>query len=65
MARTWAASIYRSRPALVDAGGLGLGDSLELALAAEVRLEFSVQAEHVEEAAGGRAGVDRLLGRIQ
>jgi hypothetical protein len=58
--------LYRGRAALVDAGGLGLGDPFELALAPEVRLELSEHAEHVEEAfAGGRAGVDRLLGCLK
>jgi hypothetical protein len=52
--------VYRRRPALINAGGLGLGDALQLALAAQVRLEFGEHAEHVEEAlAGGGAGVDR------
>jgi hypothetical protein len=41
-------------------------DPPELAVAAQVRLEFSEHAEHVEEAlARRRAGVDRLLGRLQ
>jgi hypothetical protein len=47
-------------------GGLRLGDTLELALAAKVRLEFGKHAQPVEKAfAGGGAGVDRLLGRLQ
>jgi hypothetical protein len=55
--------VYRSRAALVDASGLGLGDPLKLALAAQVRLEFREHAQHVQKAlAGGGAGVDRLLG---
>jgi len=63
--RTWAASI-EAGATLVDAGRLGLGDPLELALAAQVRLEFGEDAEHVQEALAGRgAGVDRLLGRLQ
>jgi hypothetical protein len=54
--------IYRSGPTLVDAGGLGLGDPLQLALAAQVRFELGEDAKYVEEAlAGGRAGVDWLL----
>jgi hypothetical protein len=40
--------------------------SLELALAAQVRFELGEHADHVKEAlAGGRAGVDRLLGRLE
>jgi hypothetical protein len=38
-------SIYRSRPALIDASGLGFGDPFELALAAQVGLEFGEDAE--------------------
>ena len=50
---------------VVDACGLGLGDPFELALAPQVRFELGEYAEHVEEAlAGGRAGIDRLLGRL-
>jgi hypothetical protein len=58
--------VYRSRPALVHAGGLGFSDPLQLALAAEVRLELGEHAQHVEEAlAGGGAGVDRLFGHLK
>jgi hypothetical protein len=47
------------------AGRLGLRDALELALAAEVRLEFGEHAQHIEEAlAGGGAGVEMLPRRI-
>jgi hypothetical protein len=62
IARIWAASI-EAWPALVDARGLSLRDSFELALAAEVRLEY---AKNVEEALARRgAGVDGLLGGLQ
>jgi hypothetical protein len=54
--------VDRSGPPLVDTGGLGLGDALELPLTTEIGLELREHAEHVQEAfAGGRAGVDRLL----
>jgi hypothetical protein len=47
--------VDRSGPALVDAGCLGLGDALELALTAKVSFELRKDAEHIEEAlAGGR-----------
>ena len=56
--------INRRLPAPVHARRLGLGDTLKLALAPQVGLELGEDAQHVEEAlAGGRAGVDRLLGR--
>src|SRR5262249_16028134 len=39
--------------ALIDAGGLGFGDAFELALFAQVSLEFGKDAEHVEKALAG------------
>jgi hypothetical protein len=53
--------VYRGRPPLVDARGLGLRDPLKLALAAQVRLEFGEHAQHVEEALAGRGS--RLVER--
>jgi hypothetical protein len=58
--------IYRSRPALVDACGLCLGDAFELTLATQIGFELREHAEHVQEAlAGSGAGIDRLRGRSQ
>jgi len=57
---------YRSRPALVHPSSFGLCYPLRLALAAEIRLELGEHPKHVEEAlAGGRGGVERLLGGIE
>jgi hypothetical protein len=41
--------IYRSRPPLVDARGLGLGDPLKLALAPQIGLKLGEHAKHVQE----------------
>ena len=50
----------------VDAPGLGLRDTFNLALAPKIHFEFSKHAQHVEEGlAGGGSGVDRLFGRTQ
>src|SRR5215471_18125702 len=47
----------RGLAALVNASGLGLGDTFELAFLAQIGLEFGEYAEHVEEAlAGSRRG---------
>jgi hypothetical protein len=58
-------SVYRSRPALVDATGFRPGDPLKLALASQVRFELgehaSMSRKHLP---ARRAGVDRLLGRF-
>jgi hypothetical protein len=44
----------------------GLRDPLELRLAAQVGLPLGKDAEHAEETfAGGRVGIDRLLGRLE
>jgi hypothetical protein len=48
------------------AGRLGFGDALELPLATQVGFKLREHPQHVEEAlAGGRAGVDRLLARLE
>jgi hypothetical protein len=48
--------------AAVDARRRGLGDTLSLALATQVRFELREHPEHVEEALAGRGrSVDRLL----
>ena len=58
--------INRGWTALIDASSLSLRDALHLPLLAEVGLEFREHAEHVEETlAGGGAGIDRLLCRLQ
>jgi hypothetical protein len=45
---------------------LALCYPLQLALAAEIRLELGEHPKHVEEAtAGGRGGVERLLGGLE
>src|SRR5262252_7101075 len=60
--------IHRSGPSLagVDAIGHRHCDALHLPFAPDVRLELGEHAQHVEEGlARGRAGIDRLLGRLQ
>src|SRR5262249_6070771 len=58
--------VNRGRPALVDAFRLGLGDTLKLTFATEVRLELGEHAEHVEEAFTGRgACIDRLFSCLE
>jgi hypothetical protein len=63
---THRSGIYRNAPTLVDARGLRLRDASELPLATKVRLEFGEDTKHIEEALSGRrAGIDRLLRRLQ
>lgn len=58
--------IYTRLASFVDAPRLRGGDSLGLPLLAQVGLELGKNAKHVEERlAGGGAGVDRLLGRLE
>ena len=58
--------VDRGHPTLVDAGSLGLGNALELALLAQVGFELGEHPQHVEEGlAGGGAGIDGLLGGAQ
>jgi len=53
--------VYRGRAAPIDPSGVSLGNAFELALATQVRFEFSEHAEHIEKAlARGRAGIDRF-----
>jgi hypothetical protein len=57
--------IDRSRPALIDAFGLGFRNALKLALMAKVCFELSIHAQHVEEVFAVAVAVEVSIGRSE